>query len=551
MTATSGSIEAPLVSVRDLTVDFESSAASVRAVDGLSFDLARGERLGIVGESGAGKSTVARAVIGLLDRGSRLGGSIRVHGREMTNAPDRDWDRVRGRDLSMIFQQAPAALDPVMSVRRHMAEATSHLPNQARRARALELLELVGLDDPERVLRSHAHQLSGGMAQRVMIAAALAGDPDVLIADEPTSALDTVVQAQILDLLERLHQLTSMALVLISHDLDVVASAAQRVLVMDNGCIVEEGPAEAVLEEPSHPTTRVLVSARPDVSNDRSAGPLDRAAETTADVLVQATGLVVDHRIRGGISGPRRSLRAVDGVDLAIERGAVLGLVGASGSGKTTTGAALMRLLEPDAGTVAFDGQDVLRARPRELVALRRRMQIVFQEPFESFDPRWTIGRSVQEGLLGSMSAQDRADAVADVLDRVGLDADLAARMPSQLSGGQIQRAAIARALVVKPEFLVCDEPVSALDTSIQAGILDLLSDLRERDGVTLLFISHDLQVVRQMADEVAVMHRGRIVESGPIDRVFVDPSHDHTRALLAASPGARRRSRLVPDSSP
>jgi microcin C transport system ATP-binding protein len=526
--------------VRDLSVGFAGwrGAAPVDAVKGVSFDVERGETLALVGESGSGKTVTALSVLQLLPypaaaHGSRS--SIRFDGEELVGAPPGRLRAVRGNRIGMVFQEPMTSLNPLHTLEKQVAEALlihKRLPPAAARARTLELLRLVGLGNAEARLSAYPHQLSGGQRQRVMIAMAIANEPDLLIADEPTTALDVTIQAQILELMNDLKSRFRMALLLITHDLAIVRKMADRVCVMTGGEIVEAGPTAAIFAHPQHPYTRRLLAAEP----KGSGVPFDPAAP----VLVEARGLRVWFPIRRGVLRRVQGyVKAVDGVSLALRTGTTLGVVGESGSGKTTLGLALLRLIEAQDGSIRFAGRDIADERQRRLRPLRREMQIVFQDPFSSLSPRLSIAQIVGEGLqVHHLAArpEERRRLIAEALAEVGLDPAAAQRYPHEFSGGQRQRIAIARALVLKPRFVVLDEPTSALDMSVQAQIVELLRDLQARHGIAYLFISHDLRVVRAMAHEILVMKDGEIVEAGDTARVMTAPQHPYTRALMAAA---------------
>ncbi|HYC03934.1 MAG TPA: ABC transporter ATP-binding protein [Azospirillaceae bacterium] len=526
----------PLLEVRDLAVEFRQGRDWVPAVRGVSFTLERGETLALVGESGSGKSVTALSLLQLLPKAQARhpAGSVRFQGRELVGAPDEDLRRVRGDRIAMIFQEPMTSLNPLHTVGAQVAEALLlHRPmgRDAARARTVELLRLVGIPDPERRLASFPHELSGGQRQRVMIAMALANEPDILVADEPTTALDVTIQAQILELLKELQRRFGMALLLITHDLAVVRRMADRVCVMNRGEIVETGRASDIFRAPDHPYTRRLLAAEPK--------GLAAPADPTAPEILRAEGIKVHFPVRSGLL--RRTvdqIRAVDGIELTVRQGQTLGVVGESGSGKTTLGLALLRLIGSE-GAIRFDGQDIQGWSQGRLRPLRRRMQVVFQDPYGSLSPRLTVGEIIGEGLevhgIGGNGAE-RDAMVATALEEVGLDPAARQRYPHEFSGGQRQRIAIARALVLKPRFLVLDEPTSALDMSVQAQIVDLLRDLQARHGLAYLFISHDLKVVRALSQELLVMKDGKVVERGPAERVFAAPKHPYTRALLAAA---------------
>ncbi|WP_457028015.1 ABC transporter ATP-binding protein [Kitasatospora sp. P5_F3] len=517
--------------VRDLKVEFDG----VEAVAGVGFELAAGETLGIVGESGSGKSTTALALLRMLPAGGRIsGGSVELDGQDLAALPEPALRQVRGRRIAMIFQDPMSSLNPVLTVGRQLDEALrAHgTANKAERgSRAVELLDLVGIPDAARRLRDHPHQFSGGQRQRIMIALALAGDPEVLVADEPTTALDPTVQQQILRLLERINRERGTALVLISHDLGVIARTCRRVLVMHQGQVVEHGRTEDVLDRPEHPYTKRLLAAVP-----RLAEPSTAAANSTPgpEPLLTVTGLAKAY-------GPRRRpVTALGGVDLVLHPGETLGLVGESGSGKSTLARALVQAHAPSAGEIRYRGEPLTRSR-----AARREIQLVFQDPYSSLNPRMTVGQILAEPLIAHRlgDAAERAERVGELLAQVGLEPDAAARHPRAFSGGQRQRIGIARALAPRPSVLICDEPVSALDVSVQAQVLDLLSGLQRELGLAILFIAHDLAVVRQVSHRIAVMHRGRIVETGPADQVVTDPQDPYTAELLAAVPQLNHRS--------
>ncbi|MFF2658616.1 ABC transporter ATP-binding protein [Kitasatospora sp. NPDC058032] len=514
--------------VTDLTVAFEGTTA----VDGVGFDLAAGDTLGLVGESGSGKSTTALALLHMLPAGGRItGGSVQLAGQDLAALPESALRAVRGRRIAMVFQDPMSSLNPVLTVGRQLDEALrahGRNPDKRERAtRAVELLDLVGIPDAAGRLRDHPHQFSGGQRQRIMIALALANDAEVLVADEPTTALDPTVQQQILRLLTRINRETGTALVVISHDLGVIAQTCRRLLVMRHGRVVESGATAEVLGSPRHPYTEQLLAAVP-----RLEAPSAAAANSApgTEPLLTVTGL------RKTYGSRRRAVTALDGVDLVLHPGETLGLVGESGSGKSTLARALVQVHAPTGGEIRFRGREFGRGGERDA---RREVQLVFQDPYASLNPRMTAGQIIAEPLiahgLGDRAA--RARRVTELLEQVGLDPDSAERHPRAFSGGQRQRIGIARALAPEPSVLICDEPVSALDVSVQAQVLDLLARLQRELGLALLFIAHDLAVVRQVSHRIAVMHRGRIVETGPADRVVTAPEHPYTTELLAAVP--------------
>ncbi|MBN9535299.1 MAG: microcin ABC transporter ATP-binding protein [Alphaproteobacteria bacterium 65-37] len=525
----------PLLTVRDLAVTFGIGDKAVQAVRGVSFDIARGETVALVGESGSGKSVTALSVLQLLPypSASHPTGSIRFQDRELVGASTRDLLQVRGNRISMIFQEPMTSLNPLHTIERQVNEVLilhKGLSRDAARQRTLELLEQVGIPEAAKRLDAYPHQLSGGQRQRVMIAMALANEPDLLIADEPTTALDVTIQAQILKLLKNLQARYGMALLFITHDLGIVRKMADRVCVMTKGRIVEHGPVAQVFDHPQHSYTQHLLSAEP---KGRPA-----AADPTAPEILRLDDLKVHFPIKRGVL--RRTVgyvKAVDGVSIALREGHTIGLVGESGSGKTTLGLALLRL-ERSAGGIRFDGQDLQTLSQRNLRPLRRQMQIVFQDPFSSLSPRMSVGEIVGEGLevhrIGTR--EERQQMIVQALTEVGLDAAARDRYPHEFSGGQRQRISIARALVLKPRLIVLDEPTSALDMSVQAQIVDLLRDLQTRYKLAYLFISHDLKVVRALADEVVVLRHGKVVEHGSAAQVFQSPQTPYTQALIAAA---------------
>ena len=613
--------KSPVVRVQDLRVHFDTDDGVARAVDGVSFEIGPGETLGLVGESGCGKSVTCLAMIGLVPMppGRIVSGQVIYDDSDLLRIPKHELHRIRGNDISMIFQEPMTSLNPVFTIGEQIAESTMLHRGQRRREAliaATEMLDLVQVPDPARIARSYPHELSGGMRQRAMIAMALCCDPKLLIADEPTTALDVTTQAQILDLMRRLQRELGTAILFITHDLGVVAEIADRVIVMYAGRMVEEAPVGELLARPRMPYTASLLGAIPHLDRalvgaearlesipgtlpdplepitgcafearcrqateicgqsepdleligddqfvrchhwretklpprPRPAGGETRVSTPTASPedppsdgdLVRVENLVTDFPIRGGLLHRIVGhVAAVRGVSFSIRRGEVLGLVGESGSGKTTLGRNLLRLVEPTAGRVIFDGQDLTGATPVELKKFRRHMQMVFQDPYGSLNSRMTVGEILGEPytIHRLASGAERAERVAALLERVGLSPDHAGRFPHEFSGGQRQRIGIARALAVEPSFLVADEPVSALDVSVQAQILNLLLDLKADLDFTALFIAHDLGVVAYVADRVAVMYLGRIVEIGPTRSIYANPIHPYTEALLSAVP--------------
>ncbi|MGX1612521.1 dipeptide ABC transporter ATP-binding protein [Micromonospora chalcea] len=533
---------APLVTVEDLHVDFDTPTGRVAAVRGISFTIERGECVAVVGESGSGKSVTARTLVGLAGPGARVRAArLDLAGEDVRTHRPRDWRRVRGRLAGLVLQDALVSLDPLRTVGAEVGEVlTTHgiVGRRERAGRVTHLLDLVHLPEPERRARQYPHQLSGGLRQRALIASAIAGEPALLIADEPTTALDVTVQAEILRLLAE-RRAAGVSLLLISHDLAVVAQVADRVLVMRDGRVVEHGPTDRLLRAPEHPYTRQLLAAVPSASSRgrrlAATAPVEGArAALPARGEVRPDDRVLDAR---GLTKRYGEHTVVRDVSFSVARGETLGLVGESGSGKSTVARIVAGLLAPDAGTVTFDGKPWSAARERTRRPMRRRLQLISQDPLGSFDPRYTVGQVIGENLDADVHRRDRRAHVVDLLHRVGLGPDLLDRHPRQLSGGQRQRVAIARAIAPRPSLIICDEPVSALDVSVQAQVLDLLAELRAADGTALLFISHDLGVVHHLSDRVLVMHDGTVVEQGPVGDVFTYPRHDYTRSLLDALP--------------
>jgi peptide/nickel transport system ATP-binding protein len=548
-----------LLEIQGLAVEFHTAVGKVHAVNGIDWHVDAGEVLAILGESGSGKSVSAAAIMNLIDRppGYVTAGRILYRGDDLLSMAAEARRRINGRKIAMIFQDPLAHLNPVYSVGWQIAETmTAHGAASARaaRLRAIELLGRVGIAQPERRAGDYPHQFSGGQRQRVMIAMALALCPDLLIADEPTTALDVTVQAQILTLLKELQAETGMGLILITHDLGVVAEVADRVAVMHQGRIVETGPVRRIYQAPQHPYTQRLMAAIP----GRRAAPAGRISEPApccpAVPLLRVEGLSKHYPVTTGIM--RRStgeaVRAVDGVSFDLWPGETLGLVGESGSGKSTLARTLLRLEEPSGGSARYRGQDVFALPPGELLKLRRQIQVVFQDPYASLNPRMTVARIIAEPWSihpDVVPKREWSGRACELLEQVGMAPEHARRYPHQFSGGQRQRIAIARALALRPELIVCDEAVSALDVSIQAQVIALLSELRRTFGLAYIFIAHDLPVVRHFADRVMVMYQGRIVEQGPTEQIFERPQHPYTQALLAASPlpdpdAQRRRSK-------
>ncbi|MEJ0011231.1 MAG: ABC transporter ATP-binding protein [Bauldia sp.] len=526
----------PILEIKGLDVRFATPDGEVHAVRGIGLAVNPGETVAIVGESGSGKSQAMMAVMGLTAENGTVSGSVRYRGAEMVHLGQRALNHIRGVKISMIFQEPMTSLDPLYSIGRQIAEPLIyHRRISARdaRPRVLELLRLVGIADPERRLASYPHELSGGQRQRVMIAMALANDPDILIADEPTTALDVTIQAQILDLLADLRKRLGMAIVFITHDLGIVRRFADRINVMRLGEIVENGATADVIASPQHPYTQMLLASEP-------AGAKPPPPDG-APILLDARNLAVTFTIGGGLlAGAPHVIRAVDNVSLRLKQAQTIGVVGESGSGKSTLGRLLLRLIDGK-GAVRFEGRDLMALDRRHLRSLRRELQIVFQDPYGSLSPRLTVGEIVTEGLLvhePSLTHADRARRAGEALAEVGLDPATRNRYPHEFSGGQRQRIAIARAIILKPKVIVLDEPTSALDRSVQKQIVELLRRLQRDHDLSYLFISHDLAVVRAMADYILVMKDGRVVEEGPTEEVFATPANDYTKTLMAAALG-------------
>lgn len=524
---------------RNIGVTFTVDGGVVEAVKDVSFTLHRGQTIALVGESGSGKSVTARAIMKLLTKRASVSPKTEIiyAGQNMAQLSDRDMRRLRGNRLTMIFQEPMSSLNPVYTIGSQLAEVLRiHNPKMKKAeswARAQDLLELVQIPDPEARIRQYPHQLSGGQRQRVMIAMALANNPDVLIADEPTTALDVTVQAEILNLIKALQAKMGMAVILITHDLTVVRQFADHVYVMQHGVVREEGPTETIFTAPQHPYTQRLLGSEP----KGQANPLQGHPET----VIEGRGVRVTYTLRKGgtFKGHNYDLQAVDGLSLALKRGETLGIVGESGSGKTTFGQALLRLTKLTQGEVDFMGQRIEGLDRAAMKPFRQRMQIVFQDPFSSLNPRMSVRQIIEEGLtvnnIGTAGA-DRLDRVKRALRDAGMPYSILSRFPHEFSGGQRQRLAIARAIALEPEFILLDEPTSALDLSVQAQIIDLLRKLQAEKGLSYLFISHDLKVVRALCHRVIVMQNGKIVEQGPVADVLENPSTEYTRRLVRAA---------------
>jgi microcin C transport system ATP-binding protein len=530
------SVAAPLVEVRNLSVAFNSSGKTIEAVRGVSFKIAKGEIVALVGESGSGKTVSALAILKLLPypAASHPTGEIRYGGHDLLKATNEAMRAIRGDKISIVFQEPMTSLNPLHTILKQVGEVmrVHHgLDDVAVRERVLALLRKVGLNDPEKRLNAYPYQLSGGQRQRVMIAMALANEPDLLIADEPTTALDVTIQAQILDLLKSLQRESGMAMLLITHDLGVVRKMADRVYVMSDGRVVEEGKTQDVLERPQHPYTQQLMSAQP-----KGTPPQPPASAPT---VLETENLKVWFPVKKGVL--RRTvdhIKAVDGLSLKLRAGETIGIVGESGSGKTTLGLALLRLISSQ-GPIAYMGKSIAGLSSAAMRPLRKEMQVVFQDPYGSLSPRLSVGQIIEEGLRiqsPHLTYEERRLRVAAALKEVGLDPDGQDRYPHEFSGGQRQRVAIARAMVLEPRFVLLDEPTSALDMSVQAQIVDLLRDLQKRHDLAYLFISHDLKVVRALSNYVVVMKNGKVVEEGPAGRIFDHPREPYTKALLAAA---------------
>jgi len=548
MPATAAAMQAeapPVVAIRDLTLALPAGGDRKHAVEGVSLDLTAGQILCVVGESGSGKSMCANALMGLLPPAVRVvGGSMTFEGRDLLALPEAERRALRGDRIAMIFQEPMSALNPLMRIGDQiceMFEAHGRLTKAERRARAVALATEVGLPDPEQIVRRYPHHLSGGQRQRTMIAMALALEPSVLVADEPTTALDVTTQAQILALIRDLQRRRGMTVLFITHDFGVVAEIADRVAVLKDGSLVEEGPAAAILTAPQHTYTRALLAAVP------SMVPPIRPEPPAARPFVEVVALEKRFVSGGGWFRLRHEVKAVDTVSLRLRKGETLGVVGESGSGKTTLGRCLVRLIEPDGGTILLGDLDLTALDRKALRPARKRIQMIFQDPFSSLNPRKTVGQILTDGPVAhGLSHAEAVDRARDMLALVGLDAGAIDRFPHEFSGGQRQRIGIARALVIEPEVLVADEAVSALDVSIQAQVLALLDDLRRRLDLTMVFITHDLRVAAQICDRVAVMQRGKVVEVATAAELFRHPQHDYTRTLLAAIPGRKAEAATV-----
>jgi microcin C transport system ATP-binding protein len=526
----------PLLSVKDLSITFTQAGRTTLAVDRISFEVKPRETVALVGESGSGKSVTAMSVMKLLPypAASHPSGTIHFKGKELLAMPESRMRSIRGNDITIIFQEPMTSLNPLHTIERQIREILElhvGLRGDAAKNRIVDLLTQVGIPDPAGRLKSYPHQLSGGQRQRVMIAMALANEPELLIADEPTTALDVTVQAQILRLLKDLQARLGMAILFITHDLGIVRKIADRVCVMNHGKIVEQGPVEQVFKKPEHPYTRALLTAEP----TRDPAPL----QPTEPVMVKTDDLKVWFPIKRGIlRSTIGHIKAVDGISIEVRKGETLGIVGESGSGKTTLGLAILRLISSE-GPIVFMGNEVQDLTFKEMLPYRHAMQVVFQDPYGSLSPRMSVADIIEEGLrvhYPDMSAQERQAKVVSALTDVGLDTDTRFRYPHEFSGGQRQRIAVARAIVLRPKFIVLDEPTSALDMLIQCQICDLLRDLQKRLGLTYLFISHDLKVVAALASRLIVMRNGKIMEEGPAKELFANPKSDYTRALFAAA---------------
>lgn len=523
-----------VVDITGLTVDFEVDKQWVPAVKGVSLSVAKGEVLAIVGESGSGKSTTAMAIPALLPPSARVRGSVKLNGAELLGATNDELRAVRGKDVAVIFQEPMTALNPVYTIGWQIAEAVCAHKKMSRRQardRAVELLDLVDMPEPAKRVKHYPHQLSGGQRQRAMIAQALALDPGLLIADEPTTALDVTVQAEILDLMRDLRHRIDAGIILITHDMGVVADMADRIMVMKDGEVVEQGDAEGIFHRAQQPYTRQLLASVPHLG--ATLHGRDESNPPPTDLALSVEHAVIEYPGKSG------SFRAVDDVSFTIGRGEVVGLVGESGSGKSTIGRAAVGLLRVASGTICVAGQDISTANRKQLRDIRSKVGVVFQDPGSSLNPRWPIGQSIAEPLTlhTDMDRTQREGRVKMLLEQVQLPAAMRNRFPHQLSGGQRQRVGIARALALEPTLLIADEPTSALDVSVQATVLDLFAELQREHGFACLFISHDLAVVELVASRIAVLNRGRLAEFGSDTQVLTAPEDDYTKRLLAAVP--------------
>lgn len=559
-----------IIQVRNLSVEFRTDEGTVKAVKNISFDIPRGKTVGLVGESGSGKSVTSLAVMRLIPNppGKITGGEIIFDGKDLTKLSESEMRQIRGNKVSMIFQEPMTSLNPVFTVGDQIAE-TLILHQKLSKAEALkkslDLLNQVGIPNPSERIKSYPHELSGGQRQRVMIAMAIACRPDVLIADEPTTALDVTIQKQILDLLADLQKQYKMSILFITHDLGVIADIADEVVVMYRGDIVEKGDTASIFQKPQHPYTKGLLACRPSLERNPLRLPVvsdfmtpdgkekafnveilkqqkqTRAISDSQSELLKIVNVKKHFPLKKGFFGGVQSwVKAVDDVTLSVRKGRTLGLVGESGCGKTTLGRTILRLVEPTSGQIVYNGTDITQLNREQMRAMRRKMQIIFQDPYASLNPRMTIGAALMEPMvihsLGS-GREERLEMAGELMKKVGLDRSMLNRYPHEFSGGQRQRICIARALAVKPEFIICDESVSALDVSIQAQILNLLLDLQEEMHLTYVFISHDLAVVKFISDEVAVMYNGKVVEMNDAIGIYENPQHDYTKKLLSAIP--------------